>query len=633
MSSEQSFEVTLAGPGTGKTKRLIDQTATLIRDVKVAPRSILVITFTRAAASELRAKLSKDSIISAGQLPQATTLHAFSMRVLMSDVYRARISMPLRVLDTWETQNMLCPLMAVQCGYEGSNRHKLVDEKLEIYEAGWQSLDADHTDWSKKLDPVFHNALEAVRQVFGFTLIGELPYKLREYLKSDLGVVRRLGLSHVLVDEFQDLNPCDQEVINLLTSQGASLAVYGDDDQSIYSFRQAAPKGILHFSESYPVAQKHVLSICHRCPQPIVSLAREVIEATLMTREPKDFHAKSSEPCQIECLVFDDGGEEVNGIVRLIKWLHDLKDLEWKDMLILVPSKKYGNYLTKGTDRDSIPTDSWLKERDILNSEGMRRLYAVLRLHLDPQDALALWTYLNLTPQFGKGTLSKISEIALNGGLTFPQTIHDIHSGKIAPDNRTRNRVGVAIDHLTKDIAKVTGWFTDFETLISELVAQSSDADREWVESTLRNLFRRTEDEELTSEIVVHRMQTARLSPDIEPEMDKVRVMTMHKAKGLSAKCVIIPFLEDENLIRSEMSDAEIEERRRLLYVSLTRSKQYLFLSYSKQRRDHMQFTTAGKTPRRSRIRFFNGTSLRCVIGRQFLHDLPIGSEKKDEVM
>jgi DNA helicase-2/ATP-dependent DNA helicase PcrA len=583
----------------------------------------LVVTFTRAAAAELVEKLGKDPVISGGKLPLAMTLHSFSMRILMSDAYRARIPLPLRVLDDWEQDHMLYPTLARLCNFTNKDRNKIAAGKIEIYEAGWQSLDADHEDWSKSLDPLFHKSLESLRTVFGFTLIGELPYKLREYLKSDLGVVSRLRLSYILVDEFQDLNPCDQDIIRLLTAEGAHLSVFGDDDQSIYSFRQAAPRGILHFKDHYPSAEKIILEVCYRCPQPIVSLAREVIEGTTMVREEKNVRANKNGPCEIKCLAFDEGGEEVSGVLKIAQWFHERATIDWKDILILVPTKKFGNYLAKALEREAIPVDNWLKERDILQSPEMRRLFSILRIYLDHQDALALWTYFSLSRGFGDAVLLSLVDMAVEHNCSFSDMIEQVRDGSFSVEAGIRRKVTRILEALEGDVAQVTDWFTDYERLIGSLVERASPENKEWIESSLRALFNRTDDEGLSPTTVVQRMQTAKLSPAIEPEIDKVRLMTMHKAKGLSAKCVFIPFLEDENLIVEGLSAAQIEEKRRLLYVSLTRSKHYLILSYSLTRQDYTQYTHSGKkAPRRRRLKFFDGTSLKWYKGGDFVRKL-----------
>jgi len=174
---------------------------------------------------------------------------------------------------------------------------------------------------------------------------------------------------------------------------------------------------------------------------------------------------------------------------------------------------------------------------------------------------------------------------------------------------------------LSQEILNVSGWFVDINAWIQGLVNEVPDEDREWVEHAVNKIIEHDEDEDFTPEILLQKIQAANVTPDIEPETDRVRLMTMHKAKGLSSKCVIIPFMEDENLIKDGMSPAEVEERRRLVYVSVTRSKQNLFITYSRNRIDSSAYTSSGRVSRRRRIRYFENTGLSCNEGRVWLKE------------
>lgn len=611
--------VTLAGPGTGKTTDLISRTASLITEKEVDPQRILVLTFTRAAAAELKERLVEDDDIGETRLPLAVTLHSFSLMVLTSDAYRARLPMPLNILDSWEQKYFLVPALASHCNYTGPQRHKVVADKLREYEAGWNSLKYDHEDWIQDHDPFFHQQLEFLRSTYGYTLLGELPYKLRCYLRADPEALASYQYTHVLVDEYQDLNPCDQDIISHLASQGAEINAYGDDDQSIYSFREAAPAGILNFTDKYPASVKNVLDTCYRCPEPILNIAQSMILKTPVPREPKSIHAERSEPAYVKCLAFSVGGEEVAGITKIVHWLHEDRNVLWKDILVLVPSKRLGNLAATALGREDVPIDNWLKDRNPLDLDPIRRLYAVLRLLANPADSLAMWTWLRLHKGFGEASIQRLEELAMENGSTFGHVVDLIRQGSETISKRIDNLVASALDALQnakEEWAAIEP--VEWKDKVLDLVPGEN---REWAVPNLTALFDELEAETISIESIIGRLQTPDIKPPNTPIEDKVRLMTMHKAKGLKATAVIIPFMEDEVVFQWTNSVAEREEKRRLVYVSLTRATHYLFVSHSRRRDDTSAYTTDGRRATRRRLVFLDDAGLISENGSTWIRE------------
>src|SRR5262249_23844 len=152
-----------------------------------------------------------------------------------------------------------------------------LDRLIREMASNWEFLEQIELP---KVDPVhrarFLAAWHEHREVYGYTLLAELPFALRQAL-HDHEALDGVRYALVIVDEYQDLNACDLEVLCLIANRGCSIIAAGDDDQSIYSFRYAAPAGIRRFCEDYPGSVSYPLSITQRCGRHIIEWAFYVI--------------------------------------------------------------------------------------------------------------------------------------------------------------------------------------------------------------------------------------------------------------------------------------------------------------------------------------------------------------------
>ena len=240
----------LAGPGTGKSATLVALVDQLLAG-NPAPR-IKLITFTRAATAELAKKVS-DHPAAAAERP--STMHSFSISVLLRNPGTGHFPQPLRIADTWEDNEIVKPTLARRINV----RVTKLDDLIREMASNWEFLEQRELP---KVDPAerarFLAAWHEHREVYGYTLLAELPFALRQAL-HDHAQLDGVEYDMLIVDEYQDLNACDLEVLHLIADRGCAIIAAGDDDQSIYSFRYAAPAGIRRFCEDYP-ARLHIRS-------------------------------------------------------------------------------------------------------------------------------------------------------------------------------------------------------------------------------------------------------------------------------------------------------------------------------------------------------------------------------------
>lgn len=254
--------VLLAGPGTGKTLTLTRRVCYLLEEKNIAPKDICVITFSRAAAAELKSRITDE--LGEMDLPQISTLHSFALKHLLKFIhYNNILPMPIRIADDWEERFIVLEDLKRQLSI---SKVSDVKDLLNQMSADWQSLTAEEQEWESRFpNPRFIGAWREHRQVYAYTLRSELVYQLKHTVQQNPQIIDNIGFRYLLVDEYQDLNRCDLAVIKYLSDSGISIFVSGDDDQSIYGFRKAHPVGIRRFTIDYQQSETKNLNICKRC--------------------------------------------------------------------------------------------------------------------------------------------------------------------------------------------------------------------------------------------------------------------------------------------------------------------------------------------------------------------------------
>jgi DNA helicase-2/ATP-dependent DNA helicase PcrA len=237
----------LAGPGTGKTFTLIRRVAWLL-EKNVPPKRIFISTFTRTAADALKRELESLNVKGASSV-RATTVHSFCFSILNKNEVLEIVDRVPRPLLEFEKRFLLEDLKDVDADFGDIHKRR---ERLKAFEAASARLDSDHPGWpNDPIDKEFDRRLRDWLLFHDAMLIGELVPQALRYLRNNPASRERSAFSHILVDEYQDLNPAEQEFIKLL-AQDASLTIIGDEDQLIYSFKYAHPEGIADFPNRHP---------------------------------------------------------------------------------------------------------------------------------------------------------------------------------------------------------------------------------------------------------------------------------------------------------------------------------------------------------------------------------------------
>lgn len=621
----------LAGPGTGKTLTLARRVAYLVTEQRIPAAHILAMTFTRAAAFELRNRISQ-VLEGHSEIPRVSTLHSFALRQLLRNSARIdSLPRPIRIADDWEERYIIFEDLKtiMRC-----NRIEDIKHKFNLLSSDWQTLVADETGWEENFrDPRFLGAWRQHRQVFGYTLRSELVYQLKRALEQIGDFSLESDYSYLLVDEYQDLNRCDLAVIMAIRNMGPEVFAAGDDDQSIYGFRYAHPQGIRQFLTDYSPSAALDLRTCVRCDRRIIDLSSFVASLD-PARLPKPLQPRSDAgQGEVTILRFDNEDQEAFAVSSICRYLLHIRGYVPKDILILMRSdrnKAFSSTLRASLEAANVPVSVRAEGSPLDKPEG--RVYlSILHLLANQHDSLALRSLLmSRDNRIGGQSLFKLYEIARQRGESFSTSARQVMlqprlvpfvgsriSNEMEEIQSVLNRHRECFEHLNDSSNPQN--LIEALRLLAENIIEDTDNRGELLDF-LDSIVRETKS---TNEVELLQALSASLE-DKEQEIDleSVNIMTMHKAKGLTAKAVIIIAAEDEYIPGRQTGEREDDERR-LLYVSLSRARFFLAVTYCDRRIGQQKYTgrTSG-SERRYLTRFLQDAPISPMDGMRFVAEL-----------
>jgi DNA helicase II / ATP-dependent DNA helicase PcrA len=587
-SSQNARLRVVAGPGTGKSFAMKRRVARLLENGTL-PSAILPVTFTRVAAEDLHRELVAMDTQNAVGL-KATTLHSLALRILGRNHVLVSTGRLPRPLNNFELEPVYADLRKF-----GDKRH--VKKKILAYHAVWARLQEDcPADIEEFRDAAFEAALIDWLTFHQGMLIGEVIPYLFQYLRDNPLADERSEFAHILVDEFQDLNKVEQEILSML-SDNAHVCVVGDDDQSIYSFKFAHPEGIQNWCDDNQGADDLALSDCRRCPAQVVRMANHLMgesptrvnERALVEYEPNGYGA-------VRLIQYQNLAAEVSGIASIVEELMG-EGMHPGDIIILAQREIIGTYIYEELISRKVPTKSYYQDAELDDVETQER-FAFLKLAASKEDRVALrWLLGRHSTSWLSGGYARVREYSAEKGLSPWDVLQALH------------QKAILIPHTAPLVARFAGISSrleeiealveteDLAALVDELFP---DQDNRWrdLRALALEILGDEPNEGTELQDFVSELSYAIAQPKIPSEIQDVRVMSLHKSKGLSAPATIVagcvegvlPRRPDNNLTDIEKL-ADIEESRRLFFVGITRVKARpedgepgrLFLTYSRR--------------------------------------------------
>lgn len=573
----------LAGPGSGKTTVLINRIINLIANLKVDPENILVITFTKAAATEMKDRFIKlfcDTKHRVNNFPSFGTFHSVFFGILRENfgynvnslidenVYRQIL---VKVIEDYNEINIT-----------DANINNIISDIKEYKISIEKDTSFAPKFTSKKLFNKIYNDFEErlfYEKKLDFSDMINVCYKLLSEYKDVLKLYQD-KYKYILIDEFQDINISQYKIIKLLCKNN-NIFVVGDDDQSIYTFRGSHPRVMQDFLDDYKKARIIRLTQNYRCAKKIVYFSKSVIE------ENKDRFDKDlkSERDIIGCLnvkAFIDSKEENNYIIDKINE-YFYKGIEYRDMAILYRTNLLSNSIKMSLSKASIPYIIKGEKYSLYDNFAVMDILSYLRLSINILDSEALIRVMNKPFRYIN------RDIVFHKNVNFDYFI-----------TYYRNK-----DYMLNILSKFKYNLKMIKNQVTALAIRYIRTEIGYNNYLFDYCKKHNIDYEEESDILDSLEDEAILYPNIkdylyfinkEKEIDKkkinendnqnfVNLMTFHTSKGLEFKVVFIIDAND-GLIphRKSIKANDIETERRLFYVGMTRAKDILHILFTVRR-------------------------------------------------
>ena len=572
----------LAGPGSGKTTVLLCRISRLLERGLAKPQEILALTFSKAAAEEMKSRfenLNGASGVSFG------TFHSIFFRILRSrygwnveqifqEEERRSILRNSIEAEKWDIPDLeeyisqfFSQLSLMNSELEQPNRFTPVGMPVEEFRKLYRAYEG-YKERHEKLD--FDDMLTQCYQ-----LLRE-DAAVREYWQRKY--------KFILVDEFQDVNQAQFACLQILAEKHQNLFVVGDDDQSIYAFRGARPDFLLHFPTLYPAAKKVTLNTNYRSTERIVNLAERVI-GNNEVRFVKNMKGIGEAGDKVTFFLAEDAAKEAAHIAEKIGRLLD-EGMPLTEIAVIYRTNLQGGAFARELYKRGIPYDLRDNSGNVYEHWVAKDLLAYLLLAENEESDSALRRILNKPKRYiGKDLLAEAE--------TMPYTL--LRSFFVCPSLRgwqEENLENLRIDlnqirkrtpyDALKYIRKVIG----YDEYLEEFAAYrrtSAQVLQELADETM-------ETAKDCADVRSFREQLERLSLQMKEQSRKkgqkrngVALMTMHGAKGLEFRAVFLPSLV-EGIVPHEKGMDTVAEERRLFYVAMTRASEKLCLSAILQR-------------------------------------------------
>lgn len=589
ISHDKGPMMLLAGPGSGKTTTITKRVVNLIQEKKVTPSSILVVTFTKAAAREMKERflrLCKEKNLSA-PYEQVTfgTFHGVYYTILK---YAYHLN----------AQNILSEERKYDILKEIVYRQKLtIEDEKEFFQGLVQEISMvkngriplEHYYSANCPDDTFRAIYQAyvkrckTSKLLDFDDILLYTYELLTN-RNDILRGWQKRFSYILVDEFQDINQLQYDVVKLLAKPEDNLFIVGDDDQSIYAFRGAKPEIMLHFPEDYPEAKTELLACNYRSASTIVELSQKVISEN-SRRYKKELFADRMVGNPVIIQAFEDGKQEELYVKNQVQKLLN-EGIPYEEMAVLYRTNSGARFLVETLMqyqipfcmRDTLPNlyEHWIAQ-DVIS---------YIRIAMGERSRRAFLRIMNRPNRYFSRDALDDAQVSFEGLRWFYEEKDWMcdRIDKLEEDLNTLKQMTPygAINYIRYGIG--------YEEYLKEY-AQYRKIKAEELFEVMEELASSAKNFKSFSEWFVHIEEyTQQLKEQAKKQVSEkkgVTISTLHSIKGLEFDAVFLMDVNEGSLpYHKAVTESSIEEERRLFYVGITRARKFLWILYAKNRHD-----------------------------------------------
>ena len=594
----------LAGAGSGKTRVLTHRIAYMIDEMGINPWNILAITFTNKAAAEMR-ELVDDLVGFGAEQVWVSTFHSTCVKILRRYIDRLGFDNGFTIYDSDDQKSLIkdiCKRFQIDTKQlkERTIMSAISSAKDELINPIEYELNA-FGDFNKKKIASVYKEYQALLKRSNALDFDDLIVKTVELFKACPDVLYQYQerFKYIMVDEYQDTNSVQFELIRLLADRHHNLCVVGDDDQSIYKFRGANIRNILDYEKVYPEAKVIKLEQNYRSTNNILKAANNVIMNN-KGRKSKALWSEREDGSRIHYRQFENGFEEAEYVADDIARKVRQGVCGYGECAILYRTNAQSRMLEERFVVDGLPYNV-VGGVNFYARQEIKDILAYLKTIDNGRDDLAVKRIINVPKRgIGNATLDKVQEYADMKNISFYDALREMDQitslGRSAAKLETFVTMMQAfrakaqyygIQDIIQDVLEIT----DYKEYLNSL-----NEEEERTEDRLQNIdelinkaaaYEQTHDEISLSDFLAE----IALVSDVDSMDDKnerIRLMTIHSAKGLEFEHVYLVGMEDGlfpgymTIVSDDPTD--MEEERRLAYVGITRAKDELTLTYAKAR-------------------------------------------------
>lgn len=577
----------LAGAGSGKTRVLTSRVAYLINEVGIDPRNILAITFTNKAAKEMKERIF--SII--GDLAskvQISTFHSFGYRIVRENYHLLGLENNFTILDESDSITIIKKILkdinldpkhynpkAIKGAISGAKNELMNPDEYSRFEK---------TPWDEIVIRVYRLYEEMLKKnnAVDFDDLLMLPIMLFEGNPEVLKLYQE-RFKYILIDEYQDTNEAQYKLSKMISARYKNICVVGDGDQSIYAFRGANYNNILNFEKDYKNAKVIMLEENYRSTKTILKAANDVIKKNKL-RKDKNLWTSNDEGCKINYYRAYDEKEEADYVTSNVKKMFE-EGIPYEEMAVLYRTNAQSRVLEERFIVEGIP-HKVVGAFAFYNRKEIKDLVAYLKLIYNERDDVNLTRCINV-PKRGIGAKT-IENLQIKADEENKSIYEIIDSGKELVfkeliDDFKRKAESSSLTELVEYVITKSGMKQEY---VNEKSVEANIRLENLEEFKSITMAFEERNGVISLEEFLMQVSLVSNSEDTKEETEKVSLMTMHAAKGLEFDVVFAVGLEEGIVPHSgfDGAGADIEEERRLFYVTITRAKKHLFLINARMR-------------------------------------------------
>lgn len=562
--TEDNNVLIVAPPGSGKTTVTINRVAYLINDKGINPDNIIVITFTKAAASNMKERYMK---LINEKPPFFGTFHALFYKIL------SRYSRNINIINSSTTYKLIKGVLVSYLDSVNDEKVREVINDISLFKNGSENIETYNSKIDKGIFKECFNTYETYKEENCLMDFDDLQLRARKLFveRPEILAGYRGLFKYILVDEFQDCDRLQIELLQMLGNNNSIFAV-GDEDQCIYGFRGSRPDCMVDFGRYFDNGKKIFLCMNYRSTENIVSLSKKLIEKN-KNRNSKEIKENKKEKGNINFKSVENEKEQSVKIVEIIRNLIKEGTYEYKDVAVLYRTNMESRSIIDSFLGEDIPFKLLDKEYDFFDHFVCKDMLAYLKLSIDITDKESFLRIINKPFRYiSKVNIEKVRRSAIRDNcFDMLKDIDDIpifqlkSIDKLEKDIYRLNRMHLrdAIKFIIKDLG-----YNDYINQYSQRLKM----DNIELKDVLEEFKEAAEDFNSITSFLVHVDVIKEELKKKSSDEKGVVLSTIHGVKGMEFKNVFIINCDEGVIPHINSIPENLEEERRLFYVAITRA-------------------------------------------------------------